>query len=45
MRGIPQSFFITTDGIVADHLRGIPSAQDLDRTLDKILPVRALGGT
>jgi cytochrome c biogenesis protein CcmG/thiol:disulfide interchange protein DsbE len=38
VRAVPQTFFIDADGTIRDRVFGITSAQDLERTLQKILP-------
>jgi cytochrome c biogenesis protein CcmG, thiol:disulfide interchange protein DsbE len=38
VRAIPQTFFIDADGTIRDRVFGITSAEDLEQTLQKILP-------
>ena len=38
VRAVPQTFFIDADGTIRDRVFGITSAEELDKTLQKILP-------
>jgi cytochrome c biogenesis protein CcmG, thiol:disulfide interchange protein DsbE len=38
VRAVPQTFFIDADGTIRDRVFGITSAEELDETLQKILP-------
>jgi cytochrome c biogenesis protein CcmG, thiol:disulfide interchange protein DsbE len=38
VRAVPQTFFIDADGTIRERVFGITSAEDLDQTLEKILP-------
>ena len=38
VRAVPQTYFIDADGTIRDRVFGITSAEELDKTLRKILP-------